>query len=185
MANNDSLLKPYILTEAKIGDMVLIGTNKVSYKVVYVSTGRVVFEREGDVGILVYHTDSIADLWHAPLLWVENRPVYYGDKLYYLRSDSNYSIHYVDSVFNGGTCQNFHRDDSIKGFLPKGTVMFWTKPVTKVKKQGWVNVYSLPKRGRDLGDCYGIYSTKEDADGDSFSDRTDCIQIEWEEEEKE
>lgn len=185
MAHNYSLLKPYSLKESKIGDRVLIGNNRVNYKVVYVSTGRGVFEREGDLGILVYNVESTADIWHTPLLWVEDRPVYSGDKLYYIRSDSSHAIHYIDSVSDVGTCQNFHRADSIKGFIPKGTILVWEKPVTKVKKQGWVNVYSLPKRGRDLGDCYGIYSTKEDADGDSFSDRTDCIQIEWEEEEKE
>ena len=79
----------------------------------------------------------------------------------------------------GGTRLNFSNGNhgKIEG-------MTWDNPVTKVKKEGWLNMYP-PNRYTHIGLCGGIvFETKELADAVAQSDRTACLQIEWEEDAK-
>ena len=61
------------------------------------------------------------------------------------------------------------------GFLTHPEHEYRIKP-KKVKKEGWVNVYSERV-------VYGSYTTKELADRHAGPYRKACVRIEWEEEE--
>lgn len=52
----------------------------------------------------------------------------------------------------------------------------------RVKKRGWVNVYSEKDRGDRSGYLGWAWASKEEADINCTNDRIACIRIEWEEE---
>ena len=71
-------------------------------------------------------------LWIAPLCWVEERPVYKGDVLYW-RSSKGWDTHVVDhryALLDGG----FGLADA-NGEWVSPESLTWTKP--KTKKTGW------------------------------------------------
>jgi hypothetical protein len=53
----------------------------------------------------------------------------------------------------------------------------------RVKKEGWVNVYSEKDRGDRSGYLGWAWASKEEADINCTNDRIACVRIEWEEEE--
>ena len=96
-----------------------------------------------------------------PLAWVEGRPVYHGDTLYF----EGKQVTACDPADNVGwmTCRDgFHRDTK---------KMTWEKP--KVKKEGWINIYG------DKGMC--VHPTKEQAEKNKSEGVKACVKIHWEE----
>jgi len=113
---------------------------------------------------LSYATSN--DLSMAPLCWLEGKPVYKGD---ILRNKLSGTVFVVDIY-----------DDEHDAFSSKSSILFfhsrnftWTKPVTMVKREGWVNIYK--------GACASKYESKELADTAASHQRIACIRIEWEE----
>lgn len=58
--------------------------------------------------------------------------------------------------------------------------MTWQKPVRKVRKEGWINIYSFTDPDSSVA---MVKATKEQCDKEQAHGRTACIHIEWEEEE--
>lgn len=95
----------------------------------------------------------------APLCWVEGRPVYPGDNLYWK---------------NG--CGVFTAGGRMVGVELNS--LTWSKPKRTVKKAGWINIYPLVGK---CGQAGQIYPTKTAADNSASSARIACIRVEWEE----
>lgn len=182
-----SLLRPFDLEAAKAGELLFeiymhgskvktdedIGTyiagpnNLNEYVISYPTNGYVTY------------TFSIKDVRMAPLAWVEGKPVYKGDTLYW-----NNKSRYPGAVFTVGSKIVFEQLISGKTVMSDGTVypddnesgmlainLTWNKP--KVKKSGWMNSY-------DSGEHY-VYPTKDRADVMATHSRKACIEIFWEE----
>lgn len=95
----------------------------------------------------------------APLCWVEGRPVYPGDNLYWK---------------NG--CGVFTAGGRMVGVELNS--LTWSKPKRTVKKAGWINIYPLSWMDGRAG---AIFQTKTEADSSARSGRIACTRVEWEE----
>lgn len=171
MTKRYDLLRLYNLEQAKVGDMVTITSFGKEYEgeVLVVKEGFLVTWAAGTVD--VYGPN--VKIFRSPLAWVEDKPVYKGDILYY--KDGN--------AFCPDRIEGDLLWQDLKGVPPlicRVTDLTWTKPIRKVKRQGWVNVYGDPKAPylRALSDPH---STKELADVCARLGRLDCVQISWEE----
>ena len=123
-----------------------------------------------------------------PLAWVEGKPVYKGDVLWY--NEFGFSIEVTGN-------NDYDPDNGLKGKVKEVTKenpsryvggeltwapfdkWSWNKP--KVKREGWINVY------RNRGTSF-VYETKEDAiewvtntNGSLDELYITTIRIEWEE----
>lgn len=109
-------------------------------------------------------------LYIVPLAWVEGKPVYKGDVLW-VKSDvvCDYRMHEVAEVRDGA----FYKDQiyDVNGKWTTAKHLTWQSP--KVKREGWVNIYSD-------NEAY-IHSTRNEADSRSSNGRIACVRIEWEE----
>ena len=156
-----------VKTDEEIGTYITGPNNQNEYITSYPPNGYVVYKY------------SIADVRMAPLAWVEGKPVYKGDILYWNKKTS-----YPGAVFTVGSKIIYETLISGKTVIPDGTVfpddnesgmlainLTWNKP--KVKKSGWMNSY-------DSGEHY-VYPTKDRADAMATHSRKDCIEIFWEE----
>ena len=173
-----SLLRPFDLEAAKRGEPIM-GID-FSWPIIFCGTttnGQVVF---------VEYTDKsggdqeVANIRMAPLAWVEGKPVYKGDTLYWNNKSS-----YPGAVLTVGSKIVFEQLISGKTIMPDGTVypddnesgmlainLTWNKP--KVKKSGWLNIYSGNKSPR-------LHPTKETADLQQAANRKACVEVFWEE----
>lgn len=116
------------------------------------------------------------DLFEPPLCWVEDRPVYKGDVLWWrdYKDFPNSAVdspkHVVTKVLSGVAGDTLVYDDSGKWLAPRD--LTWKSPT--VKKEAWVNVYD------EIDGA--LHSTKDLADKWATKNRKACIRIEWEEE---
>lgn len=172
MTKQYDLLRLYNREQAKVGDMVTIISSGREYEeeVLAVKEGFLVTWAAGTVE--AYGPN--VEVFYPPLAWVEDKPVYKGDTLY--EKDGN--------TF----CPDLLEGDLLGQKMNEGLPLIyraiedltWTKPLRKVKRQGWVNVYGNPKAPypRALSEPH---PTKEVADVYERPGRLDCVQISWEE----
>lgn len=120
----------------------------------------------------------------APLLWVEDKPVYLGDDLY-VNNDRPYCTDYNkgDQVKVAALSMNGNIQTSC-GYYLRHSDLTWTPP--SVKREGWINVYSIDgEEGSIAARTSSVaYKTKEEANLVSKTirpNRIACIRIEWEE----
>ena len=109
--------------------------------------------------------ECVFDIRMKPLCWVEDKPVYVGDMLYYLNG----------SILVSGF--------SFTGLLEYGSFRIhpdgcsWKKPGRKVQKHGFINMYQN-------GLCGGkVFSCETEAKIGAMPGRVACIEIHWEEDE--
>lgn len=184
---NLGLCRKLTIGNTKVGDAVIyygIGNCGDIGKIVYVSiTGKLVIQWYDDADVTVTDLKHACCVAHAPLCWVENKPVYVGDVLYRIGVFSKeamvvtrYGMVDNSGPYVFGTGLRWDRGEEIpedqSGMYP--SEMTWTKPVIKVKKSGWLNIYPNGSRV--------YHSTREEADSAASIDRTDCVECHWEEE---
>lgn len=129
----------------------------------------------GTVVTVPNETDSYSEhpeklTWTRPhLCLVEGRPVHVGSVLFSKDGDEVT----VEGLWSNGDIRTTH---GIRCGCVRWTADYlsWTKPVRKVKKEAWLNVYS--------GDEVVTHRTKELADECATDQRKACVHIEWEEE---
>lgn len=176
---NFELLRPFSLTAARDGHpMVINGMNPQTHlpciiPCVLVAEGgsnmehcvRLTMER----GRLCL---AFADqLRMAPLGWLEGRPVYLGDALYFnasAPSDWVAKEWRPTSIDDGVVYQN---DECV----PLAHLT-WTKPVRYPARKVWVNVY--PEHYSHASISQTQYSKKSEADSWAHPNRLACIEIE-------
>ena len=118
----------------------------------------------------------------APLCWVEGRPVYSGDVLYWDCGGAEFTVG-SRMLFDGQmiegvsvTTEGFTHDIPGTGVLHEN--LTWKKPKRTVKKAGWINIYPLSWMDGRAG---AIFQTKTEADSSARSGRIACTRVEWEE----
>jgi hypothetical protein len=197
-----SLLRKFDLDAAKRGEAICMMSRRNARFVAHVPEcqidRRVLVIAEGASNVNAYCDDGcyiIKDpgapeaLRMAPLAWVEGKPVYPGDVLYWLNAYNPGATFVVgDRVLDSGTIAGVSTmhdgttrgEGGDSGMRPEN--LTWTAP--KVKRHGWVNVHR--KTGGVPAHCAFVshaYSTKELADmyEENHGPRLACIRIEWEE----
>lgn len=108
----------------------------------------------------------INELKLTPLCYIDSKPVYEGDTLYY-KVLSDFYPHVVSRVEN---TKVFNKDG---GFVFEAD-LDWEKPLTK--KSGWAIFY-------DSGATSKIYATKEEAENAYYfnDNRFRVVEVHWEE----
>ena len=163
---NTELLRPFDLEAAKAGD--LLTDPHSNYLWSYVAgpdaIGKHILGVESDQSKGVFTCPCKAEnLRMAPLCWCEGRPVYKGDVLYGAYGEN---VVKAANSLPGWLLSEAGIDFQVEGCT-------WTKP--KIKKSGWMNRYPTSGFGGAL------YETKARADLNALSNRTDCIEVHWEE----
>jgi len=170
-----SLLRPFDLEAAKRGDK--IHWSNIPDDVAYIgvtSAGYIAYETGNESSFC-----SSSSFRMSPLAWVEGRPVYKGDVLYYKKEGFGISVE--------GYNPNIEQKTGFIGEVVTESKLYnkghktwapfdcwsWTKP--KQKREGWVNLYP--------NDVMGNYrfNSRQDATDCSSSDVIDTVKITWEE----
>ena len=178
---NYSLLRPFDLEAAKCGDLLTDSEDRCRWSYVAGPDARneYVMLIEGDApnkGEFTYPSRA-EEFRMAPLAWVEDKPVYPGDVLYWsgrlgVESGAKFTARSSGGGFIRG--ETLFADgiriayEQSEGMLPES--LTWTPP--KQKKEMWVNVYPA-------GDGCG-HPTKEKADQVASSGRIACVRLEYE-----
>lgn len=168
-----SLLRPFDLDAAKRGDEVVDAADmSESKRVAFVGVkGEVVIDWDS-VGVCTYTPEKYRQLRMKPLCWLEGKPVYKGDVLYYTGGSVG------DTICVHNATDNFVWDAS--GCVPFSSCS-WTKP--KTKKEGWINIYpkSVLNGVSKVACASNVFESESSALKESIEDRLDTIHIEWEE----
>lgn len=108
------------------------------------------------------------------LCWVEGRPVYRGDVLWWTTQGRWITARAYENMQNPGVKD----DNDCESDVAWLTNLTWTPP--KVKREGWVNIY--PKDWGGIASVGSLVNeTREDADVQADDNRIACVRIEWEE----
>lgn len=161
---NYNLLRKFDLEAAKSGQPCCYDDESgARYYVAGPDEGDLVCTSEKTNGNL--RLDDLKELRMKPLCWVEDKPVYVGDMLYYISG----------SILVSGF--------SFTGLLEYGSFRIhpdgcsWKKPGRKVQKHGFINMYQN-------GLCGGkVFSCETEAKIGAMPGRVACIEIHWEEDE--
>lgn len=174
MKKNRTLLQPFDLKAAKKGEKIC--WSHIEDPVTYIgsnSKGQIAFESGTETNFTTQDQFRM-----APLAWVEGRPVYKEDVLFYNKEST-----YPGSKF---IAKNYHRwgiagetyfidgriyDDEEAYELVK--TLTWEKPATK--QEAWINIYP------DKHQIVYRYPTKERALIARASNAITTLRIEWEE----
>lgn len=136
-----SLLRPFDLEAAKAGEQICSDKN---------GSARLFIVGRDGTGQCVISNPEESDVWYfadserlrmAPLAWVEGRPVYKGDVLYYVEDGIYRKFVVQDSNQFGPTAPVFLEDipnEHGVGRACSPEKLTWQKP--KVKKSGWALV---------------------------------------------
>ena len=182
-----SLLRPFDLEAAKRGEKVIWRDGIECVASVLDGDGSLIigWHKNGHVGMW-----SAEELRMAPLAWVEGKPVYKGDVLYYNRNVPNSLVGQKRTVVefrnSTGNCEKpgFCFDNGGSCYLDELT---WTPP--KVKREGFVCIVKTDKIAiKDtcpdviVRNC-GIFATHETAQAwaDQCGDVIAVAPITWEE----
>ena len=164
-AKDYSLLRPFDLEAAKNGVLLTGGAGKAHF-FDGTATWKYIAGPDVEGNVLVeiicsgrFNLFPAERFCMAPLCWVEGRPVYPGDNLYWK---------------NG--CGVFTAGGRMVGVEPNS--LTWSKPKRTVKKAGWINIYPLSWMDGRAG---AIFQTKTEADSSARSGRIACTRVEWEE----
>lgn len=182
MENNLSLLRPFDLEAVKRGEKVVWTDDPqddAGTQWQYVDSdscaNEIVIKSEG-LGFIVLGGGEYDHMAMAPLCWVEGRPVYRGDVLYYVQHGAYRKFVVQDLNSFAPTAPVFLEDvpnERGVGCWMSPEKLTWNPP--KVKREGWLNIYSGGRVGT------AARHTREEADHEANSDRLACIHIEWEE----
>jgi len=176
--NDLSLLRPFNLEAAKSGEE--IQWSAIDDAVTFVgvaNNGLIAYDSDGETGFTSSNSFRM-----KPLCWVEGKPVYKGDVLYWTDKTTHKGAKFIVS----GTmiCENtlvagctylegnliYDGSDGSCGMMLYN--LTWNKPKQKVKRKVWINVYP-----ENLTTCY--YS-REAADDCAYSTRIACVETEIE-----
>ncbi len=166
---NYELLRPFDLEAAKAGAKITdMGMIEHTFAAEAGPDGDMaVRDPEGDIFVM-----RLSEARMVPLAWIEGKPVYPRDVLY-RNTPSLLGARTVVSGTAEGIADHLGNWNGIAHLT-------WTPP--KVKKEGWINLYSKP--GSSLGWVLSggaVYDKKDRADRVSLSGRIACVRIEWEE----
>lgn len=179
---NYKLLRPFDLEAAKAGAKI---TDKTEIEHTFAAEAgpdgdMAVRDPQGNIFVM-----DLSEARMVPLAWVEGKPVYPGDVLYWnddsTKSGSKFTagnrvlpgglITGVSVVINGPVYNT--------GGMHSGKLT-WNPP--KVKKEGWINLYSKNGMSKGMPVTGGqILPTKAVADNEAFDGRVACVRIEWDE----
>lgn len=171
MKHNPNLLRHAIVADLNVGDRVMDGDGDTGTLVApsHPVTGEIVLSYGDAYGYCVFRTSETVYL--PPLCWVEDKPVYPGDVLYWKGAQTSHQRQPFTAVAVGGlgdwVCK--HPSDDI--YRLNESELTWTPP--KVKQEAWLNIYDCAYASH--------WPTKETADTTASPDRRACIRIEWEE----
>ena len=180
-----SLLRPFDLEAAKNGALVCWMYEDGPLRYIGKATcgaDTACFEWIGGTHKGTFETYPNTNLRMSPLCWVEGRPVYPGDVLYWNCGGAEFTVG-SRMLFDGQmiegvsvTTEGFTHDIPGTGILHEN--LTWEKPKRTVKKAGWINIYPLVG---ECGQASAIYPTKTAADNSASSARIACTRVEWEE----
>ena len=174
-AKDYSLLRPFDLEAAKRGDSVMEITDDEKSNIIWTNKHGEVLIDWNSVGFCIYDKNKTIELLRmAPICWVEGKPVYKGDVLY--RKDLEMKQVTAASIFNNGSDYLQFEEGGNARLSDGGASLTWAPP--KVKREGWVNVYSAQESVACLSDAW---PTKEKCDALQRPGRIACVRIEWEE----
>ena len=170
-----SLLRPFDLEAAKRGEkFAFIGVELEPREFIAGpdSTGTIIIK--DDTG--QFQSSISYPYVMLPLTWVEGRPVYKGDVLYY-KSDKESAI-----VVNGDSYSVSVETNDCGICTECINDLTWQKP--KTKREGWVNLYSnrhglMPNVQLDNGKPFKSYDNA--MQNGIHDDYIGAIKIEWEE----
>lgn len=171
MKKDISKLRPFNPGAAQKGEPVCYdhGRDTIKYLSGPDHTGRIAYQGP-DNRIYVGPADEFR---MAPLCWVDGKPVYKGDVLY--STGCFGGPHRIDEIRNGNGAWMVCSDPGEDGYLSiEG--LTWTPP--KVKREGWVNIYSAGGHERAPS---ALHKDKATADHEATEGRIACVRIEWEE----
>lgn len=168
-----SLLRPFDLEAAKRREPVCtFRDDEPSVAVHIFDSGKIAIDWASRADIISYAGNEQYELRMAPLCWVEGRPVYKGDVLYWKPESRRVVVAKVD---NTKKCPLIDED----GRPYKIENLTGTQP--KVKREGWVNIYPKIISNETIAKNCNVYASKEVANCEASPNRIACIRIEWEE----
>ena len=186
-------LRPGVLRQfnpatASIGDTVItIGNNKGIYRGCTSDQTSCLIDYP-----YIYGLVQTKDIFQAPLCYVEDKPVYVDDVVYYTSGEWWYSMrvtgrnsHVTDNentlqgiVVDVGT---FTWKQTHESWAP-ANMFSWTKPKVMITKTGWINIYPSCRPDCSTETGVVIYNSKTDADEGAGRERIASIQITWQQE---
>lgn len=146
------------------------------YDVDYVTEYGTVMTVPNETGSYSDHPESLT--WTRPYLClVEGMPVHVGSVLFSKDGDEVT----VEGLWSNGDIRTTH---GIRCGCVRWTADYlsWTKPVRKVKKEGWIAVKTGEKPESYASWCSHVCKTKEQAEAYYGDQPVCCVRIEWEEE---
>ena len=161
---NYNLLRPFDLEAAKRGEKICSLFGEDADFIGMKLDGRVVFEVDSLICDCL-----ICMLRMLPLCWLQGKPLYKGDTVYFTEDGSEH----VAESFNG---EYIVCNQGLNEFVIHPDYASWDKP--KIKKQYWVNLYKDESYTYDL--IGQAHSSKELADRLADDDRVACVAIELE-----
>lgn len=175
--NDLSLLRPFNLEAAKSGEEICWYYLSDPVKFIGItSKGAIAYESEDEIGFT-----SSDQFRMKPLCWVEGKPAYNGDVLYWNDSTGapGTTFNVVGPMVCEGKliCGDAHFKDG-RVFLGEGnsgvtpSELTWNKPKQKVKRKVWINVYP--------NEVYGNAHTSPEAADDLGRGRIACVETEIE-----
>lgn len=176
--NDYSLLRPFDLEAAKAGEPICWFDNAEHVKFMLCSGDdgeHCVRMEDGNLALACF-----CDIRMSPLAWVEGKPVYRGDVLYWNRPGYyKFIVKKVTEAYIYGESTVYDNEKSTEMLAGSLT---WNPP--KVKREGWIAINTNDgPTGPVKAYCSHILETKEQAQNykvDSFT----VIKVEWEEEAK-
>lgn len=179
---NYELLRPFDLEAAKAGAKITdMGMIEHAFAAeAGPDGGMAVRDPQGNVFVM-----DLSEARMVPLAWVEGKPVYPGDVLYWNDNSTKPGSKFTagNRVLPEGLVMGSSTTTKGATFTYGGMYaaqLTWT--LLKVKKEGWINVYPANGASQGAPICGGcVHATKEKADRDAILDRIACIHIEWEE----
>lgn len=145
--------------------------------------GNYAFQCDEDKDFLILNPVVV---YLKPLGYVENQPVYEGDVLYWNDNSTRPGLEkHIRRVNDKGRFLGITTKGGellYSGGDISAECLTWTKPKTKVKKEGWINIYPNSYATGELMTSQIIEPTKEAALKGKYPNAVDTIRIEWEEE---
>lgn len=174
--NNLSLLRPFDLEAAKRG--AIVQWYRSDETLVYVGPSMVRKAHCLKLSCGAYYIYDERDLRTAPLFWCECKPVYKGDVLYSKTTGRQFIVGEYYEENNAVSDESSSVCISVRNFT-------WAKPVVKIKKEGWINLYE--NDGEFINAVTSSsYISEEIAKRNAWCDHmeyTKTIHVEWEVEE--
>src|SRR5574343_516281 len=182
--NDLSLLRPFDLEAAKNGEYVCDANDCYTFKfLTYSKSSDLVYCQLLNHAQDHVHYNAFHMLRMKPLAWIEGKPVYKGDVLWY--NGYNFSIEVTgpnpyEPKHGLKGIVNFAEGNSPCGYTGCGkeetwapfNSWTWNKPKQKVKRKIWINVYP--------DDYFTVYKDKYEADNMASINRLACVETEIE-----